>query len=319
MRRVFRDGAEFVDSCCYDISFGLQSFINSGTGVLISKLGMHLEEKVVKVRVTKELTCPRREASSSSSSNSSSSDDDNDDSGHDCGDGMIVRKGVKVSEIESETYAHGFGLRNGDIIITVNDKQVKSAAMVANMLKRIVKYSKNSKLRMEIHRKERGLIILDNAGDDLFRWDCDEVIRLDETVARIRNVEFEKYLIVKSGKLRLSKFRTPEVEKWFKVTHYVKSVAENEEHYITLEHRSTGNCIWVDDEEVQLKPPPSDSLRLPIDSKYLIRVSTSAASTSRKIFEPVNENGKAIGFTKRSHPATLLDTRNSEVQFDFFI
>lgn len=38
--------------------------------------------------------------------------------------------------------------RNGDIILSVNDEQVKSAAMVANMLQRIVKYSKNSKLRM---------------------------------------------------------------------------------------------------------------------------------------------------------------------------
>ena len=64
---------------------------------------MHLDEEIVQVKVSKELL--------SGDSTSSSDDVDGDDSTDNCDEGVITRKGVKISGVDCETFAHGFGLR----------------------------------------------------------------------------------------------------------------------------------------------------------------------------------------------------------------
>ena len=65
---------------------------------------MRLDEEIVQVRVSKEHTISRDSASSSDGV-------DCDDSTDNCDEDVIKRKGVKISDVDSETYAHGFGLR----------------------------------------------------------------------------------------------------------------------------------------------------------------------------------------------------------------
>ena len=112
MQRVFNSESSLDSGCPQDVQGGLQCFIDSGTGVFISKIGMQLEEEMVKVRVGKEHITSSRDSASSSSSSSSSSSDDDGGHGDDCPDGVsVTKKGVKVGRIDSETFAHGFGLR----------------------------------------------------------------------------------------------------------------------------------------------------------------------------------------------------------------
>ena len=110
LQRVFNSESSLDSGCPQDVQGGLQCFIDSGTGVFISKIGMQLEEEMVEVRVGKEHITSIRESGSSSSSSSSSDDDGGH--GDDCPDGVsVTKKGVKVGRIDSETFAHGFGLR----------------------------------------------------------------------------------------------------------------------------------------------------------------------------------------------------------------
>ena len=138
-QRFFSSNSSLDSGCC-DVQGGIQTFIQCGTSNFISKIGVQLDEEIVQVRVSKELV--------SRDPDSSSDDVDGDDSTDDCDEGVTIRKGVKVSDVSCETFAHGFGLRNDDIIISVNKKPVKSVAMVAGMIHGIIKYSKNSHLRM---------------------------------------------------------------------------------------------------------------------------------------------------------------------------
>ena len=102
-----------VDSGCHDVQGGIGAVITSGTCTFVSKIGIKLDEDLVKVRVDKEQTISNRNSASSSSSSSSSSSDSSSgvDDGSDCADGVIIREGAKITEVGWETYAHGFGLR----------------------------------------------------------------------------------------------------------------------------------------------------------------------------------------------------------------
>ncbi|CAB4014221.1 ---NA--- [Paramuricea clavata] len=307
IRKAFGSNGS-VDSGCHDVQGGIGAVITSGTCTFVDKIGIKLDENLYKVRVDKEQTISNRNSasSSSSSSNSSSNSSSGVDDGGDCADGVIIREGAKITEVGWETYAHGFGLRDDDIIISVNNKPVLSAAMVASMIQRILKHSKNSQLRMEIHRRERGLIILDNGGDDVSASDDDELICIDNTKSKLKNVRYSKYLYATSSKIGLSNFRTPLEDKFFTIKHYAKVIGDADERFIALKHNKTNRWVRIDSGIVTLQPPPpGDGHTLPIDSNYLINVTSSGTNET---LQPVNEPGRAIGFERRRRAATLIST-----------
>ena len=309
-RRFFNSNSS-LDSGCYDVHCGIQSFIQSGTSNFISKIGMQLDEEIVQVRVKKELI--------SRDSASSSDESDGNDSTDNCDEGVVIRKGVKISGVNGETFAHGFGLRDDDIIISVNNKPVKSVAMVASMVHGIIKYSKNSRLRMEIHRKERGLIVLDNGGDDVCAWDDDELICIDNTRSKLKNVRYKKYLRETSSKIVLSNFKTPPEDKLFIIKHYAKVVGSAGGKFVAVKHNKTNKWLQTENGTVTLGPaPPGDGHTLPTDSKYLMEVFPSSVSDSYETLQPVNENGKAIGIATRKGSLTLLPPANRKTFFQIF-
>ena len=120
MQRVFNSNSS-LDSGCYDLQNGIiHSVIQSGTAVFICKIGLQLEEEPVPVRVSKELITSRYSASSSDDVDGDvdvdvdvdgDGDCDGDVDVDGCGEVVITRQGVKVSSVDCETFAHGFGLR----------------------------------------------------------------------------------------------------------------------------------------------------------------------------------------------------------------
>lgn len=99
-------------SRCYNLQGAIYTFISSGVGNFIAKIGMQLDEEMVEVEITVcGVTSICEGDSASSSSSSSSSSDDN--SVPDSTDNYIpvVKRGVKVKNVDSQTFAHGFGIR----------------------------------------------------------------------------------------------------------------------------------------------------------------------------------------------------------------
>ena len=90
----------------------MRAFISSGVGKFIAKIGMHLGNvKMVEVAVCSGPTNDERGLASTSSSSRSNS---GDDSVVDCTDSLGPVKqimGVKVENVDPETFAHGFGIR----------------------------------------------------------------------------------------------------------------------------------------------------------------------------------------------------------------
>ncbi|XP_028405590.1 uncharacterized protein LOC114528178 isoform X2 [Dendronephthya gigantea] len=310
---------------------------------------MKLENEMVKVRVNEKAitdceslkqTLDSSNSSSSIGSNNSSNNGDSDgkesgnssDSGtiqdsadgDECQDGVKIRDGVLVKDIQRGTYSHGLGLRDDDIILSLNDQPVKSAAFVVVFVQRVIDSSKTGKLRMEIYRKEKGLIVLDNGGNDLCSLDDHELTRIHCTTNRMKSVRFRgKYLIVKSGDtITLSKFRTPQEDKLFILRHYVPSIlsGEPEKLIVTMQHKTSGKYLWVENEKISLKdPPPADGPTLPGNSNYLFDVINAELSDNNtKTFQPVNCSEQALGFKRPTSSAKLMDATKKKTFFEIF-
>ena len=92
-----------IDSGCYGLRNGLD-----GTGAFLSKIGIHVNKELVKVKLNKKLITTNNDDMASSSIDSSSCGGFEDD---DCVDGVVERECVKINKVECATFAHGFGLR----------------------------------------------------------------------------------------------------------------------------------------------------------------------------------------------------------------
>ena len=112
MQKKIGNGDSVDRSRCYNVEGAMRAFISSGVGSFIVRIGMHLGNvEMVEVAVCSVPTNDETDLACTSSSSSSNS---GDNSVVDCTDNLEpVKKimGVKVENVDPETFAHGFGIR----------------------------------------------------------------------------------------------------------------------------------------------------------------------------------------------------------------
>ncbi|XP_046852848.1 uncharacterized protein LOC124446087 isoform X3 [Xenia sp. Carnegie-2017] len=316
-RRIFCND-QSANSC--DLRKGLYVFINSRTDCILSNIGLKLDKNIVLIDLP--IDVPMLQDSSSSKCSGDSSHDQTD--GPDSEPPTSLYNGVTVKKAEPQSFAQGFGLRNNDVIISINDNKITTVDNAGLIISKIVKSTNDARLRMQIARREEEsikVINLDNGGEEMSSHDS--LLLFAEDNFKLKNLKFRRFLVATGNGLRLSNFWTTSKEKCFKVRlYYLRNYEDGETRFVTLQHIHTGKYIKSSQNAFALESSPNLHLSdLRYDSPFLFIVKRWNLDTNYEYLQPVNfndDNHQAFGFERRKHPPTLLYCDDHGCMFRFY-